>query len=58
MPASGGSPLVEMETTELDDWTLKLGFYLTGAEAQKVRAFIRLYRRCFAFSLEDLENHT
>jgi len=36
---------------------LELGPHLTGVEARKVRAFIRLYRRCFAFSLQDLEGY-
>jgi hypothetical protein len=43
-----------METTEFDDWPLELGLHLTGAEARNVRAFIRSYRRCFSFSLQDL----
>ena len=57
MPASGSSPLVERETTEFDDWPLELGPRLTVAEARKVRAFIRSYCRCFAFSLQDLEGY-
>ena len=48
---------MEKETTEFDDWPLELGPHLTGAEARKVRAFIRSYRRCFAFSLQDLEGY-
>jgi hypothetical protein len=55
--ASVSYPLVERETTEFDDWPLELGPHLTGAEARKVRAFIRSYRRCFAFSLQDLEGY-
>ena len=57
MLAPGGSLLVEKETTKFDDWPLELGPHLTGAEARKVRAFIRSYRRCFAFSLQDLEGY-
>ena len=30
---------------------------LTGAEARKVRAFIRSYRSCFAFKLTNLEGY-
>ena len=45
------------ETTEFDNWPLELGPYLISAKAHKVRAFIRLYRRCFAFSLQDLEGY-
>ena len=51
MPALGGFPLVERETIEFDNWPLELGPHLIGIEARKVRAFIRLYRRYFAFSL-------
>ena len=57
MPAHGGSPTVEKESTEFDDWPLELGPHLTGAEARRVRAFIRSYRSCFAFSLQDLEGY-
>lgn len=57
MPACSGAPLVKKETTEFDDWPLELGPHLTGAEARRVRAFIRSYRSCFAFSLEDLEGY-
>ena len=57
MPTSCGSPLVERETTYFGDWPLELGSRLTGAEARKIRAFIRLYRRCFVFSLHDLEGY-
>ena len=57
MLAPGGSLLVEKETTKFDDWPLELGPHLTGAEARKVRAFIRSYRRCFVFSLQDLEGY-
>ena len=49
--------MVEKETTEFDDWPLELGPYLTGAEARRIRAFIRSYRSCFAFSLQDLEGY-
>ena len=53
MPALGGSPLLEKETTKFDDWPLELGPHLTSVEVRKVRTFIRSYRRCFAFSLQD-----
>ena len=46
-----------METTEFDDWPLKLGPHLTSAKARRVRAFIRAYHGCFAFSLEDLKGY-
>ena len=46
-----------METTEFNDSPLELGPHLTGTEARKVRAFIRAYSSCFAFSLEDLEGY-
>ena len=46
---------MERETTKFDDWPLELGPHLTGVEVQKVRAFIRSYRRCFALSLHILE---
>ena len=36
---------------------MDIGVGLTGAEARKVRAFIRLYRSCFAFKLTDLEGY-
>jgi hypothetical protein len=55
--ASVSYPLVERETTEFDDWPLELGPHLTGVEARKIRAFIRSYHRCFAFSLQDLEGY-
>ena len=58
MPALSGSPMVEKESTEFDDWPLDIGPHLTGAEARRVRAFIRSYRSCFAFSLQDLEGYT
>ena len=48
---------MEKDTIEFDDWPLELGPHLSGAEARKVRVFIRLYRRCFAFSLQDLEGY-
>ena len=57
MPTSGGAPLVERGTTKFDDWPLELGPHLTCVEARKVRAFIRLYCRCFAFSVQDLEGY-
>ena len=57
MPALGGFPLVKRKTTKFDDWPLELGPHLTSAEARKVRAFICLYRRCFAFSLQDLKGY-
>ena len=57
VPTSGGSPLVERETTKFDNWSLELGLHLTSVEARKVRAFIRSYRSCFAFSLHDLKGY-
>ena len=57
MPVRGGSPTVEKEFTEFDDWSLELEPHLTGAEARRVRAFIRSYRSCFAFDLHDLEGY-
>ena len=36
---------------------MDIGMGLTGAEARRVRAFIRLYRACFAFKLTDLEGY-
>ena len=48
---------MKKETTEFDDWPIEVGPKLTGAEARKVRAFIRSYRNCFAFSLYDLEGY-
>ena len=57
MPTLDGSPLVKRETTKFDDWPLALGFHLTGAEARKVRAFIRMYHRYFIFSLDDIEGY-
>ena len=57
VPASGGSSSIEMETTKFDDWPFELGPHLTSAEARKVRAFICSYRRCFIFSLQDLEGY-
>ena len=57
MPILGGSPLVERETTKFEDWPLELGPHLTGAEAQKIRAFICLYYKCFVFSLQDLKGY-
>ena len=57
MLAPSGNPSIEKETTEFDDWPIEVGPKLTGAEARKVRAFIRSYRNCFAFSLHDLEGY-
>ena len=48
---------MEREATEFNNWPLELGPHLTGAEAQKVRVFIRSYCRCFAFSLHDLKGY-
>ena len=48
---------MERKTTKFDVWPLELGPHPTSAEAWKVRAFIRSYRRCFAFSLQDLEGY-
>ena len=47
MQALGGSPLVERVTTKFDDWPLELSLHLTGAEAQKVQAFIHSYHNLF-----------
>ena len=57
MPIPGGFPLLEKEITKFYDWSLELGPRLTSAEAWKVRAFMRSYSRCFAFSLQDLEGY-
>ena len=57
MPILGGFLLVEKETTEFDDWSLKLGPYLTGAKTQKVQSLCGLYHRCFVYSLHDLESY-
>jgi len=38
-------------------WEMDIGMGLIGAEARKVRAFIRSYRACFAFKLTDLEGY-
>ena len=57
MPAHSSSLLVEEETTEFDDWPLDLELHLTSVEARRVRAFIRSYYSCFAFSLHDLEGY-
>ena len=40
-----------------EDWEMDIGMGLTGAEARRVRAFIRSYRACFAFKLTDLEGY-
>ena len=37
--------------------SLELGPHFTGAEARKVRVFIRSYRGCYVFSLQDLEGY-
>ena len=57
MPACSGAPLTGEESTEFDDWPMELGPHLTCAEARRIRALIRSYRSCFAFSLEDLEGY-
>ena len=57
MPTLDGSPLVERKTTKFYNWPLELGLHLTGTETWKVRAFIRSKRRCFAFSLQNLETY-
>jgi len=57
MPGPSGDPLVEKKITEFDNWPLELGPNLTSAEARRVRAFICLYRSCFAFSFQDLEGY-
>ena len=41
-----------------EDWEMDIGMGLTGAEARRIRAFIRSYRACFAFKLTDLEGYT
>ena len=48
---------MERETPKFDNWPLELGPHLTSVEAWKVRAFVRLYRRVFVFSLQDLEGY-
>ena len=48
---------MERETIKFDDWPLELGPHVIGAEARKIHAFIRSYRRCFTFSLQDLEGY-
>ncbi len=58
MPA----PLVEFPSKDVvlpieKDWEMDIGMGLTGAEARKVRAFIRSYKACFAFKLTDLEGY-
>jgi hypothetical protein len=55
--APSGNTSMKKETTEFDDWPIEVGPKLTGAEARKVRAFIRSYRNFFAFSLHDLEGY-
>jgi hypothetical protein len=55
--APSGNPSMKKETTEFDDWPIEVGPKLTGAEARKVRAFIRSYRNYFVFSLHDLEGY-
>ena len=40
-----------------NDWPLELNLHLTSVRTQKVRAFIRLYRRCFTYSHQDLEGY-
>ena len=37
MPASGGSPSVERETTEFDDWSFELGPHLTVLRHEKYK---------------------
>ena len=40
------------------DWEMDIGMGLTGAEAQRLRAFIcSTYRACFAFKLIELEGY-
>ena len=58
MPA----PLVEPNGEKMiplvgEDWEMDIGMGLTGAEARRVRAFIRSYRACFGFKLTDLEGY-
>ena len=48
---------MEKKTIKFDDWPLELCLHLTGAEAWKIQAFIHSYRRCFAFSLQDLKGY-
>ena len=57
MLAPSGNPSTKKETTEFDDWPIEVGPKLTSAEARKIRAFVRSYRNCFAFSLHDLEGY-
>lgn len=40
-----------------NNWEMDIGMERTGVEAQKVHAFIRLYRAYFAFKLTDLERY-
>ena len=49
--------LDEKKTIKFNDWLLELGPKLTGATAQKIQVFIRLYCSCFVFKLEDLEGY-
>jgi hypothetical protein len=55
--APSGNPSMKKETTKFDDWPIEVEPKLTGAEVQKIRAFIRSYRNYFAFSLQDLEGY-
>jgi hypothetical protein len=58
MPApSKGSLKKEVALPIDNDWEMDIGMGLTGVEAQKVRAFISLYRAYFAFKFTDLEGY-
>ena len=48
---------MKKETTKFDDWPLELGPHFTSTKARKVRTFIRSCRKCFVFSLHDLESY-
>ena len=58
MPAPPVEPNGEKMIPPIDeDWEMDIEMGLTGVEARRVRAFIRLYRACFAFKLTDLEGY-
>ena len=50
-------PKGDSAISDMDKWEMDVGLGLTGAEARKVRAFLRSYKACFAFKLEDLEGY-
>ena len=58
MPPPSKEPIRDDVISPIDeDWEMDIGMGLTGAEARKVRAFIRSYRSCFAFKLTNLEGY-